>query len=306
MSRSAFGILRGFVLAVSILQPAQRLMAEDVKPKPLTVGTQAGQEWSGNSLMMKFCWCPPGKFLMGSPQDELDRRPDEGQVSVALTTGYWLGKFEVTQGEWRRIMGATLFEQRDKAIADSTNKKPRKPAGEGDGFPIYFIQYAEASEFCAKLTAQEKQAGRLPAGWLYTLPTEAQWEYACRAGMSTATAMGNTLESTQANFDGNYPYNSTNRGEFKGRSVQVGSYTANAWGLCDMHGNVWEMCIDRYAHRLPGGSDPVTTETASNRVCRGGGWRWSGPECRSASRSTYGPTQRSSILGMRIVLLPPT
>lgn len=312
MARTAFRIIGGLMLAVGVLPAFPVLLAEGARPGVLAIGKTAGQEWSGNGLSMKLCWCPPGKFQMGSPKDEPDRVHGEGHVAVTLTRGFWIGKFEVTQGEWRRVTGTTLLEQRDKATAAATNKKPRSLHGAGEAFPMNYISYEEATDFCAKLTTQEQQAGRLPTGWIYTLPTEAQWEYACRAGTSTATAMGNSLESTQANFDGKYPYNSSKQGEYKASTAPVGSYPANAWGLCDMHGNVWEMCLDRYPHHLPGGSDPVTTEIGVKsesrifRVARGGCWRWLGHECRSASRATITPEQRGSVLGVRIALVPPS
>ena len=153
-------------------------------------GEKAGQVWDGNDLGMKFCWCPPGKFMMGSPKGEPNRLVNEAQVEVTLSRGFWLGKFETTQGEWEKVMGTTLGQQRDKA-------NPKFDLyGEGVNFPMYYVTYDEALAFCAKLTEQERRAGRLPADWDMTLPTEAQWEYACRAGTTTATTFGDKLSRT--------------------------------------------------------------------------------------------------------------
>jgi sulfatase modifying factor 1 len=274
---------------------ASRVSAQEVAGKKVAfAGTKPGEEWSGNGLKMKFCWCPSGRFTMGSPASEPDREKDEDQVSVTLTRGFWLGKHEVTQGEWERIMRATLAEQRDKA-------DPKYSLyGEGANYPMYYVNHDEATEFCRKLTDQERKAARLPADWEYRLPTEAQWEYACRAGTKTATAFGDKLGSDQANFDGNSPYNGADKGEYLKRTAIVGSYKANAWGLHDMHGNVWEWCRDWYKETLPGGTDPDVTEKASYRVLRGGCWSDEGGLCRSALRRRNTPDDRHLYIGFRL------
>ena len=145
---------------------------------------------------IKLCWCPPGKFLMGSPASEPERRPGENQAEVTLSRGFWIGKYEVTQGEWKRVVG----EFPDKLTA-----------GEGDRYPVYSMNFAEAEGFCRKLTEQAHAAESLLKEWEFRLPTEAQWEYACRAGTITATSFGDKLSSKQANFQGK-PYNGARRG----------------------------------------------------------------------------------------------
>jgi hypothetical protein len=153
-------------------------------------GSKAGDEREVSGV--KLCWCPAGRFRMGSPPDETDRRPDEAPVEVVLTKGFWMGKYEVTQGQWRGVTGKFPGERTEIA-------------GEGDEFPVYWINFTDAEEFCRKLTGLAHQSGDLPAGWEFQIPTEAQWEYACRAGTTTATSFGNSLNRRQANFAGK-PY----------------------------------------------------------------------------------------------------
>jgi formylglycine-generating enzyme required for sulfatase activity len=187
-------------------------------------GSMAGEE--REFIGIRFCWCPPGRFRMGSPPDELQRRRDETQVEVTLTKGFWMGKSEVTQGQWKRVAG--------KLPGELT-----AAGGEGDDFPVYNVNYPEAESFCRKLTERGSQSGGLPADWEFRLPTEAQWEYACRAGTTTATAFGDKISSKQANFGGK-AYNGAEAGPSLKRATKVGKYPANAWGLHDMHGNVVE------------------------------------------------------------------
>lgn len=199
----------------------------------------------------------PGTFLMGSPTAEPDRDSNEGpQTTVTISKRFWLGKYEVTQREYQDVMGSN----------------PSDFKGDLD-LPVEQVSWNEATSYCGKLTAREWAAGRLPAGYEYRLPTEAQWEYACRAGTTTATAFGNSLSSTQANFDGGWPYNGGAKGPYVEKTTKVGSYGANAWGLSDMHGNVWEWCQDRYS------------EDAEVRMWRGGSAGDDGQYCRSASRN---------------------
>jgi sulfatase modifying factor 1 len=251
-------------------------------------GSKAGE--TRELLGIKVCWCPPGKFVMGSPQNELERRPDEDQVEVTLTKGFWMAKFEATQGEWKRSMG--------KLPGPLTAELP-----EGDDFPVGNVNFAEAEAFCRKLTQMGHQSSKLPTDWEFRLPTEAQWEYACRAGTTTATSFGDKLSSKQANFKGK-PYNGGEPGPSLNRAAKVGSYPANAWGLHDMHGNTFEWCRDWYHPRLPGGVDPdLYSVTASSRVRRGGCWTDEGWPCRSAFRLRFEPERRYDHIGFRVVVV---
>ncbi len=274
------------------------------QPAPLDPfsGSRAGEH--RKVAGMQLCWCPPGRFTMGSPRDEPQRRQGEDQVEVSLTRGFWIGKYEVTQGDWRRT----------GALQGSGAFPGAFTAGEGDRFPVYTINFAQAEEFCRKLTERARAARELPATWEFRLPTEAQWEYACRAGTTTATSFGDSLSSTQANFQGK-PYNGGAEGPSLMRTAPVGSYPANPWGLHDVHGNVFEWCRDWYHARLPGGADPDLYSARStaqrgdtgslSRVRRGGCYADHGWPCRSAFRLRFEPERAHNHIGFRLVALRP-
>jgi formylglycine-generating enzyme required for sulfatase activity len=246
---------------------------------------------------IRLCWCPPGNFTMGSPKSEPERRPGEDQVEVTLTKGFWIAKFETTQGQWKRVSG--------DLPGPLTAELP-----EGNNLPVGNVNFAEVEMFCRKLTEVAHQAGSLPKEWEFRLPTEAQWEYACRAGTKTATSFGDKLSSRQANFKGK-PYNGGEAGPSLSRAAEVGSYPANPGGLHDMHGNTFEWCRDWYHAKLPGGTDPdlygarATAELNrtgdASRVRRGGCWADDGWPCRSAFRLRFEPERRYDHIGFRVV-----
>ena len=250
------------------------------------VGSKAGDERQVAGI--RLCWCPPGKFLMGSPPSEPERRPDEDQVEVTLTKGFWMAKYELTQGQWKRIMG--------NLPGELTAELP-----EENDLPVGNVNFAEAEEFCRKLTELARASGDLPANWEFRLPTEAQWEYACRAGTTTATAFGDKLSSKQANFKGK-PYNGAEPGPSLGRAAKVGSYPPNAWGLHDMHGNTFEWCRDWYHPKLPGGNDPDLYDGHGHVARAAGAGRWTddGWPCRSAFRLRFEPERRYDHIGFRV------
>lgn len=280
----------GFAAAAALA--GRRVLASQ---RPTFRGTRAGAERVVDS--MPLCWCPAGRFTMGSPPDEPERRPGEDQVEVALTRGFWMAKFETTQAQWIRIVG--------KLPGPLTLELPA-----GDNLPVGNVNFAETEEFCRRLTERGRLARDLPRDWEFRLPTEAQWEYACRAGTTTATAFGDRLSSTQANFKGK-PYNGAAPGPSLGRAATVGSYPPNAWGLHDMHGNTFEWCRDWYHSRLPGGTDPDlyaahdsaprNRDGSRSRVRRGGAWTDDGWPCRSAFRLRFEPERRYDHIGFRVV-----
>ena len=249
----------------------------------LTAGryTEEGQAWTVPELNLEMAYIRPGAFTMGSENGDSDEKP---LTRVTLTKGYWLGKTEVTQGQWEALMGTTVVQQRDKA------NRGWPLRGESTANPIYYVSWDDAMQFCRKLTERERQAGRLPEGYEYTLPTEAQWEYACRAG---------TTGDYAGNLDGMAWYNQ-NSGNTTHPAAQK---QANAWGLYDMHGNVWEWCRD-WSGDYPGGSvtDPTGPPSGSNRGLRGGCWDGIARYCRSASRSWIEPGNRYYHVGFRLAL----
>ncbi|HUS33742.1 MAG TPA: formylglycine-generating enzyme family protein [Verrucomicrobiae bacterium] len=231
----------------------------------------------------------PATFTMGSADTEPGRDAREGPLTVVtISRGYWIGKYEVAQTEYVAVTGAnnSLF------IYDGR-------------LPVDWVNWNQATNFCHKLTARESAAGRLPDGYRYRLPTEAEWEYACRAGKKTPVSVGdgNSLSSAQANFDGAFPYGSGAKGPFLNQTTIVGVYAPNAWGLYDMHGNVWEWCQDIY-DVYPGGAvtDPKGAATGTMRVLRGGGMSSVGQGCRSAKRDPRSPTYSTVGMGFRVVL----
>lgn len=269
-----------------------------VPPSPFD-GAKVGEERVIGGV--RFCWCPPGRFVMGSPRGEPERRPGEDQVEVALSKGYWMAKFETTQGEWKRAMGPLP--------GPTTAELP-----EGDEYPVGNVNYPEVEAYCLKLSDLAHASGGLPTDWEFRLPTEAQWEHACRAGTTTATSFGDSLSSKQANFRGE-PYHGAAPGPSLGMAAKVGSYPPNPWGLHDMHGNIFEWCRDWYHVRMPGGIDPdlyAAKDTATksehgevSRARRGGCWSDEGWPCRSAFRLRFEPERRYDHIGFRIVAVRP-
>ncbi len=225
-----------------------------------------------------------GTFMMGSPiGKEFGRFDDAEQHQVTLTKDYWLGKYPVTQAQWKAVMGnnPSYFN--------------------GENRPVEQVNWAEAKKFCDKLN--ELYAGLLPKDYKFDLSTEAQWEYACRAGTTTALNNGKDLTSgTGACYNLNevawYGENSN------GETHAVGMKQPNVWGLYDMHGNVWEWCRDWYEHDYAKDPEFLKGNTGSYRVFRGGCWSINAWYCRSAYRGNLSPTNRHDDLGFRLALVP--
>ena len=238
-------------------------------------GPAASTNRTISDLALELIWIPPGKFTMGSPPDEPNRNQAEGPtVIVTLTKGFWLGKTEVTQAQYAAIAG----------------NNPSHFSDAGKKLPVETVSWLDAMEFCEKLTARERAAGRLPKGFTYTLPTEAQWEYACRAGTTGA----------YADNPSDVGWNDKNSG---GTTHPVGTRPPNAWGLHDMLGNVLEWCYDWYGP-YPGGeqTDPTGPDTGYYRMARGGCWRMAPEVGRSAARAGGSEGRRDYTLGFRLAL----
>lgn len=237
-----------------------------------------------------------GQFLMGSPASEFRHGTDETQHTVILSE-FYLGKCAVTQKEYQQVMGES-----------PSNFK-------GDNLPVENVTWIDAIRFC---NARSKKEGFTPAyaivragekmvvNWDksangYRLPTEAEWEYACRAGTVTPFNTGDNITDRQANYYGHYPYKNAPRGRYREKTLPVGSFTANSWGLYDMHGNVWEWCWDLYGvYEASSQTDPDGPDSGNFRVNRGGGWNDFGRHLRSAYRAATPPLNRTFNVGFRL------
>jgi formylglycine-generating enzyme required for sulfatase activity len=220
---------------------------------------------------------PAGTFMMGSPENEEERSYIEGPQHQVTLSGFKMSKYEVT------------FDQYD-AFCEATSRSKPSDDGWGRGNrPVINVSWNDATDF---------------AQWMgCRLPTEAEWEYACRAGTSTSFNTGDCLSTAQANYDGNDPYSNCIKGSYLERTQPVGSYAPNAWGLYDMHGNVWEWCSDWYdIYSSFPQTNPTGPASGSFRVLRGGSWYGYGRFCRSANRLYHDPSVRTYIIGFRLVV----
>ena len=229
-----------------------------------------------NSLKMKLSLIPPGEFAMGSPDKEEWHRPEEVLHHVVLTKAFYMATTEVTQRQWKELMG--------------TNPS----FSEGDDLPVDTVTWVKAAEFCRRLSEKENKR--------YRLPTEAEWEYACRAGTTTPFHTGETISTDQANYDGNHTYAGGKKGVFREQSTEVGSLAPNAWGLHDMHGNLWEWCADWYGeYPRDEVRDPTGPAQGERRITRGGCWINFPAVCRSANRGSMEPVSWNFHCGFRVV-----
>jgi formylglycine-generating enzyme required for sulfatase activity len=244
-------------------------------------------------------WIQGGTFMMGSPASEAGRNNDrEGSQHRVTVSSFYMGKYEVTQAEYEAVMGSN------------------PSSFKGDNLPVEQVSWYDAAEYCNKrsqregLTAAYTISGsgasrtvtwnRSASG--YRFPTEAEWEYACRAGSTTPFSTGGNITTNQANYNGNNPYNNNAKGTYREKMTAAGSCAANDWGLYDMHGNVWEWCWDWYgAYGTGTQTDPMGAVSGANRVCRGGSWRSSAGDVRSAFRSHNTPSDSYYNVGFRLV-----
>ena len=253
----------------------------------------------GNGIKLEMVEIPPGKFLMGSPEDELERRSDEGPQHEVNISAFLMGRYPITEGQWKAIVDNVPKIERDLESNPSYFK--------GDDRPVEQVSWYDAVEFCARLS---KYTGRN-----YGLPSEAQWEYACRAGTTTPFHFGETITTDLANYNGNYTYGQGTKGKSREETTPVGSFeVANAFGLYDMHGNVREWCEDDRHDNYEGapndgspwlsGNQNATKHTT--KVTRGGSWSFNPRWCRSAYRdNSFSDVADFSIIGFRLVSFPP-
>lgn len=271
-----------------------RELAASMAAKPATADqfiipdVQSGNHKAGDvicinlpgGLVMKFCYCPAGSFTMSSQKTAFDSF-DLEQLQVRLTLGFWMAQTECTQGQWKSLMGTTPSQQKAKGNSYG------EATGVGVNQPMYFVCWDDAQKFLSEMNSTVT----LPSGWKFALPTEAQWEYACRAGTETSYAFGDALSKKLAQFDTT-------------TTIEVASFKPNGWGLYDMHGNVCEWCADWYDHILRGGNDPRGATTGTFRVIHGGSWGDKATLCRVAWRGDTEPHRRDGQLGFRPALVP--
>ncbi|NOQ13823.1 MAG: SUMF1/EgtB/PvdO family nonheme iron enzyme [Methyloprofundus sp.] len=242
--------------------------------------------WLENDVykqLLCFRWIPKGQFTMGSDKNEKGRYENEDQHQVILSRGFWLAETTVTQALWLAVMGKNPSDFQEDDTAN---------------FPVEQVSWDDAQKFIAKLNQHQP-------GLTFRLPSEAEWEYACRAGTKTPFNFEGELSVDKVNYRGTWgDYGSRGKGA-KEATVEVKNYAANAWELYEMHGNVWEWCADEYQHGLGNETtiDPRGVGVSSGRVLRGGSWLYFGRYARSAYRLWAGPDDRGNYIGFRLALV---
>jgi formylglycine-generating enzyme required for sulfatase activity len=249
-----------------------------------------------NSIGMRLALIPPGRFRMGSPPTEKDREAEEVPHEVQITGPFYLGVCQVTQRQWKAVMGGNPSSF--CAVGGGRNKVRGLDT---DDFPVEQTSWDDVQEFLTRLAARPQEA---EAGRTYRLPTEAEWEYACRAGTTTPFHFGDDLLPTQATFEATPSPGAKTRRSLLRRPTPVGSYRPNAFGLFDVHGNVWEWCSDWYDKHFYSKSEPADPRgpeaSTGLRVLRGGSWQMNPALCRAAKRVRNDPGHRSNVYGFRV------
>ncbi len=250
----------------------------------LAAGVRHPGPFFTNSVGMSFAWVWPGTFLMGSPESEVERSDDETQHPVTLTRGFWMGAHPVTEEQWQQVTGSY------------SSSDPSGSNFKGKNLPTLQVSWHDCQAFVKALGKREKRK--------YRLPTEAEWEYACRAGTTTPFYFGDALLPEQANYEARFVYGNGRKGRGRKKTTPVGSFPPNAWGLFDMHGNVSEWCADWYGPyptrrvKDPVGKTPDRWQPG--RVLRGG-WYADGPgRCRAAARHWAEVDSRALNQGLRV------
>ena len=277
-----------------------------------------------DDLALTMVWIPPGRFWMGSPAAEAERADSEGPQHLVQLQGFFMGQTPITQAQWREVAGWEPVERRldqePSAFVVSRQYGPARKGGAArterfqllagqtstDDCPVERVSWDDAMEFCRRLSQR--------TGRTYTLPSEAQWEYACRAGTSTPFHFGEMITTELANYNV-HTYANGPKGEYREQTTVVGMFPANAWGLQDMHGNVFEWCLDHWHETYEGApvdgsawlddEGPTAAEDSKKeRLLRGGSWNYRPLGWRSGSRNLGGPFDGLGILGFRVVCLP--
>lgn len=284
---SSIAFIAGCILILGMGSKPQRIPIKD-NPNVQDKGARNVRKNFTNSIGMTFVYIEPGAFMMGSPENEPVRKGNETLHKVTLSKGFYIQTTEVTQGQWKKVMASN----------------PSYFSKCGDDCPVEKVSWNECIEFIKKLNNLEHHGK-------YRLPTEAEWEFTCRAGSSSPFSTGDCLTTDQANFDGNNPMAGCERESYRKKTLPAASFSANDWGLFDMHGSVWEWCEDRINDRELAKSaalgdevvDPVCME-GGKRVIRGGSWISDASLCRSANRDGYNPGYKGYNIGFRLAMWP--
>ena len=256
----------------------------------------------GNGIKFQMVYIPGGTFTMGSPESEEGRDDDEGPQHDVTVPPFFMGKYPVTQGQWKKLASRTdLKVKLDLKLEPSYFKEPYQDIDRWHR-PVERVSWYEAVEFCERLSKLTQRN--------YRLPSEAEWEYACRAGTTTPFYFGNTITPELVNYDGQYVYGNAQKGEYREETTPVGQFYPNAFGLYDMHGNVWEWCLDTWHNSYDGaptdGSAWETGGHSTTRVRRGGSWYINPWRCRSALRNYFNSDETDfDLIGFRLVSFPP-
>jgi formylglycine-generating enzyme required for sulfatase activity len=259
--------------------------------RPLQV--EGYREDLGGGVALTMVKIAAGSFLMGSPEDEPERSEAEGPQHQVTLGSFFMAQTLITQAQWRAVAGWQKVER--DLEPDPSNFK-------GANRPVERVSWHDAQEFCRRLSQR--------TGQCYGLPSESQWEYACRAGSTTPFHFGATLTPELANYNGNHVYGNGPKGTYREQTTEVASFPANGWGLHDMHGNVWEWCEDHWHDSYnfaPGDDQPWLIPAAADdepRLLRGGSWNNTPAGCRSACRDSILPDLRSHFIGFRVCCLP--
>ncbi len=246
-----------------------------------------------DAIPLQMVLIPGGTFTIGSPEDEPEREDDEGPQHDVTVPQFFMGRYPITQAQWRVVAAMPQI---------NVELTPEPSEFKGDDRPVETVSWHDAVEFCDRISGH--------TGRPYRLPTEAEWEYACRAGTKTPFHFGKTLTPEVANYHASRAYADGPTGEYRQETTPVNHFDiANAFGLCDMHGNVWEWCQDHchsnYENAPTGGSAWLTDDDGASRLLRGGSWGYLPEYCRAARRFFYLPDDRYSFIGFRVVSAPP-
>ncbi|MEL6384848.1 MAG: formylglycine-generating enzyme family protein, partial [Cyanobacteria bacterium J06626_18] len=282
------------------------MISPQTHPPTITLQKRQGENQYVDEVLAEGLWLrlmliPAGRFQMGSPEDELDRSNEEGPLHEVSIPSFTMGKYPVTQAQWRFVAGLPQVQK---------DLKPDPSRFKGNMRPVEQVSWDDAREFCARLSTYTERE--------YRLPTEAEWEYACRAGTTTPFHFGATITTELANYRGTDDdrigwkgnYGPGPKGEYRKETTPVNHFkVANAFGLCDMHGNVWEWCLDHWHKSYEGapedGSAWLTDNENASRVLRGGSWNYDPRNCRSAYRYSDTRDSRLDNIGFRVVSVAP-